>query len=153
MAEPHATGSTRHGARSVARAVFRARFGARRLLAAQIPCAARGTALEILCSGTFTTLLGAGCSSNAPRAFVSNEDSNDITVIKMDTFEVRATIPVGKRPRGARISPDGAWLYVALISSAASPQASRLGGLHQTGHAHDMTPITLRRPPRGTPRA
>jgi YVTN family beta-propeller protein len=44
--------------------------------------------------------------------FVSNEGSNDISVI--DTRSAyRATIPVGSRPRGIAVSPDGKRVYVA----------------------------------------
>ena len=46
--------------------------------------------------------------------FVSNEKSGDLTVISGDDFQVVTTIPVGKRPRGIRASPDGKTVYVAL---------------------------------------
>jgi YVTN family beta-propeller protein len=46
--------------------------------------------------------------------FVSNEKSGDITVIDGGDFKVIGTIPVGKRPRGIHVSPDGKTVYVAL---------------------------------------
>ena len=46
--------------------------------------------------------------------YVSNERSGDITVIDGASFQVIATIPVGKRPRGIHASPDGKTVYVAL---------------------------------------
>jgi len=46
--------------------------------------------------------------------YVSNERSGDITVIDGASFQVIATIPVGKRPRGIHASPDGKAVYVAL---------------------------------------
>src|SRR5271167_1594233 len=46
--------------------------------------------------------------------FVSNEKSGDVTVIDGSDFKVTATIPVGKRPRGIHVSPDGKTVYVAL---------------------------------------
>src|ERR671930_2572753 len=49
-----------------------------------------------------------------PRAYVSNEQSNDITGIDTATDKVVATVPVGERPRGIRLSADGKRLYVAL---------------------------------------
>ncbi len=59
--------------------------------------------------------------------FVSNEKSGDVTVIRGGTgdaagvFEVVATIPVGKRPRGIHASPDGRTLYVALSGTPIEP--------------------------------
>jgi YVTN family beta-propeller protein len=46
--------------------------------------------------------------------FVTNERSGDVTVIDGDDLKVTATIPVGKRPRGIHVSPDGKVVYVAL---------------------------------------
>jgi len=53
--------------------------------------------------------------------YVTNEDSNTVTVISGDTHEVIATIPVGKRPRGIKVSPDGSVFYVALSGSPKCP--------------------------------
>jgi PQQ-dependent catabolism-associated beta-propeller protein len=50
----------------------------------------------------------------AGRAYVSNEDGHTITVIDTSTNAVVSTIPVGKRPRGISVSPDGSLVYVAL---------------------------------------
>jgi len=86
----------------------------------------------------FVLLLAAACSrSEAPqpapaatsapsaenarpaggRLFVTNEVSGDISVIDITAQKVITTIPVGKRPRGIRVSPDGSTLYVALSGS------------------------------------
>lgn len=48
------------------------------------------------------------------RAYVSNEDGQTVTVIDTEKAEAIATIPVGKRPRGLKLSPDGSRLYVAV---------------------------------------
>ena len=53
--------------------------------------------------------------------YVTNEDSNTVTVISGDTHEVIATIPVGKRPRGIKVSPDGSVFYVAVSGSPKCP--------------------------------
>jgi YVTN family beta-propeller protein len=49
----------------------------------------------------------------AGKIFVSNEKDNTVTVLDTDTYEVIATIPVGRRPRGVILSPDYKELFVA----------------------------------------
>src|SRR5437763_1273915 len=51
------------------------------------------------------------------RVFVTNEASGDLTVIDAATQAVIATAPLGKRPRGIKVSPDGKSLFVALSGS------------------------------------
>src|SRR2546428_9827801 len=51
------------------------------------------------------------------RIYVTNEASGDLSVIDAASQSVIATIPVGKRPRGIRVSPDKSTLYVALSGS------------------------------------
>ncbi|MDB5440445.1 MAG: beta-propeller repeat protein [Caulobacteraceae bacterium] len=46
--------------------------------------------------------------------YVSNERSDNVTVIDGKTFAPLATFAVGKRPRGIHASPDGKTVYVAL---------------------------------------
>ena len=53
--------------------------------------------------------------------YVTNEQSGDLTVIDPATNSVVATIPLGKRPRGIRVSPNHAELYIALSGSPISP--------------------------------
>jgi len=55
------------------------------------------------------------------RLFVTNESGGDISVVDIGAQKVVATIPVGKRPRGIRLSPDGTMLYVALSGSPMAP--------------------------------
>ncbi len=56
--------------------------------------------------------LAAGPTALATTVFVSNEKGNSISVIDGDKLEVAATVPVGNRPRGIILSPDGKFLYV-----------------------------------------
>jgi len=49
---------------------------------------------------------------------VSNEASNDISFIDAASDSVLRSLPVGKRPRGMKVSVDGSKLYVALSGSA-----------------------------------
>jgi PQQ-dependent catabolism-associated beta-propeller protein len=51
------------------------------------------------------------------RVFVTSEKSNDVTVIAVENQKVLATIPVGKRPRGITVSPNGQRVYVANSNS------------------------------------
>src|SRR5688572_31068947 len=53
--------------------------------------------------------------------YVTNETGGDLTVIDGGTNEVVATIPLGKRPRGIKVSPDGTKLFVALSGSPLAP--------------------------------
>src|SRR5271168_2178863 len=55
--------------------------------------------------------------STAFRIFVTNEVSGDMTVIDSATYNVIATVPLGKRPRGIHASPDRKSIYVALSGS------------------------------------
>ena len=50
----------------------------------------------------------------ADRAYVSNEDGETVTVLNTRDGSVEATVPVGKRPRGLKLSRDGSVLYVAV---------------------------------------
>ena len=57
-------------------------------------------------------------AATAPyEVFVSNERSGDVTVIDGADFKVVGTLPVGKRPRGIHVSPDGKKVYVAVSGS------------------------------------
>jgi YVTN family beta-propeller protein len=63
------------------------------------------------------------------QVYVTNERSGDVTVINGSDFKVAATIPVGKRPRGIHVSPDGKTVYVALSGTPieAPPQIDANG--------------------------
>ena len=73
----------------------------------------------------FLAALGPALACSArpagPRLFVTNERSGDLSVIDLGSNRVVATVPLGKRPRGIRVSPDGATLYVALSGSPMAP--------------------------------
>jgi YVTN family beta-propeller protein len=53
-------------------------------------------------------------STLAERAYVSNEDGHTVSVVDAERAEVIATIAVGKRPRGMKLTRDGSRLFVAL---------------------------------------
>ena len=54
-------------------------------------------------------------------AYVSNEVSQDLSVIATDRDSVIATIPLGARVRGIHVSPDGRYVYAALSGSPRCP--------------------------------
>ncbi len=51
------------------------------------------------------------------RVYVTNELSGNMSVIDGVSQKVIATVPLGKRPRGIQVSPDGKQLFVALSGS------------------------------------
>lgn len=52
--------------------------------------------------------------AQAGRAYVSNEDGETVSVLNTERGELIATISVGKRPRGLKLSRDGTRLYAAV---------------------------------------
>src|SRR5271163_1406767 len=75
--------------------------------------------------------------STAPRLFVTNEVSGDMTVIDTGTAQVITTIPLGKRPRGIHASPDGKTIYVALSGSPPAPPGVDESTLPPPDHSAD----------------
>ena len=53
--------------------------------------------------------------------FVTDEFGGDLGVVDGATGKLEGTYPLGKRPRGIRLSPDGKRLYVALSGSPVAP--------------------------------
>jgi YVTN family beta-propeller protein len=54
------------------------------------------------------------------RVYVTNERSAQLSVLDPATRKVQATIPLGKRPRGLALAPDGRFLYIALHGAPAA---------------------------------
>jgi PQQ-dependent catabolism-associated beta-propeller protein len=63
---------------------------------------------------TGVLLLAAPFCAQAGRAYVTNEDGESVSVLDTDKAEVVATVNVGKRPRGMKLSSDGKQLFVAV---------------------------------------
>src|ERR1700730_6312957 len=61
-------------------------------------------------------LLGSG-QSLAQNAYITNQGSNNVSVIDTATNTVIATIPVGSDPYAVAVSPDGSKVYVANVLS------------------------------------
>ena len=68
-----------------------------------------------------TTATLADPASGGLLAYATNEDSQDMTVIDTRTDSAVASIPVGTRPRGVRVSQDGKTVFVALSGSPKCP--------------------------------
>ncbi len=51
-------------------------------------------------------------AASARTIFVSNEKDNSISIVDGDKLELVKEIPVGQRPRGIVLSPDGKFLYI-----------------------------------------
>jgi YVTN family beta-propeller protein len=96
-------------------------------------------AIGVVVLGSLSLGSASGTASAAGwRIFVSNEKSNDITVIDGADLKVIATVPVGKRPRGIHASPDNRSVYVATSGTPieAPPQLDAQGNpifLHRKG--------------------
>jgi YVTN family beta-propeller protein len=63
---------------------------------------------------TGVLLLAAPFCAQAGRAYITNEDGESVSVLDTDKAEVVATVNVGKRPRGTKLSRDGKELFVAV---------------------------------------
>lgn len=65
-------------------------------------------------------LLTAPPAALAAEAFVTNQGSNELSIIDLDTMASVATIPIPGGPAGIAVSGDGKWAYVT------SPDAKQL---------------------------
>jgi YVTN family beta-propeller protein len=52
-----------------------------------------------------------------PFAYITNGESNNISVIDTTTNKVTATISAGSNPVGAAINPSGTKVYVAMLKA------------------------------------
>jgi YVTN family beta-propeller protein len=71
------------------------------------------------------------------RVYVSDENGGLVVVIDAAKDEVIARIPVGKRPRGIRVSPSGTHVLVALSGSPKSPPGTDPATLPPVDRAAD----------------
>lgn len=99
---------------------------------AAAPAVAKITAAVVAASWTLAGSLaafGSAAAAGSYQIYVSDERSDDVTVIDGGDFSVVTAIPVGKRPRGIHASPDGKFVYVALSGTpiALPPQLDAHG--------------------------
>lgn len=74
----------------------------------------RSSGRSVLALACLLTLLTLPLEASAGRAYVSNEDGGTVSVLDTQRNAVIATIAVGKRPRGLKLSRDGKRLYAAV---------------------------------------
>ena len=83
-----------------------------------------------LAAVALTAALSGACGRDTPTAvapaaaqhvYVSNETSGTVAIIDAASGTLLADLPIGKRPRGVRVSRDGTRLYVALSGSPIAP--------------------------------
>src|SRR5262249_30563584 len=117
-----AAGRPRFEARRRRSNVFRARSGPRaREDAPMLPrLASRLTTATLIAAALASS---SACSRHhatdaRPVLFTSDEEGGAAVAMDPAQATVLARIPVGKRPRGMKLSPDGARLYVALSGTA-----------------------------------
>ncbi len=90
-------------------------------------------------AGSLTPCVAAAAAASY-QIYVSDERSNDVTIIDGKDFSVVGTIAVGTRPRGIHASPDGRFVYVATSGTpiAAPPQLDANGNpVFKRGHDDD----------------
>jgi YVTN family beta-propeller protein len=84
-----------------------------------------GLAMSAACrnspGGSVESAAAPATPASRERVYVSNETAGTVAVIDPATGAVEAAIPVGKRPRGLKVSRDGRTLYVALSGSPIAP--------------------------------
>src|SRR6201996_4761347 len=90
--------------------------------------------IEGLLFAAALTIFSAGCKSTPPPPpeqpakvvpaettqpliYVTNEVGGDLSIIDSGNYNVVATVPLGKRPRGIHASPDHKTIYVAVSGS------------------------------------
>ena len=71
------------------------------------------------------------------QVFVTNEFSGDLSIVDGVSGKVVGTYPLGKRPRGIKLSPDGRRLYVALSGSPVAPPGTDESKLPPPDHSAD----------------
>lgn len=77
-------------------------------------------AVALLClygCGEHTAALPPSTPSNGYAIYVTNEEAGTVSIVDGQSETCVATVTVGKRPRGIKLSPDGKTAYVTLSGS------------------------------------
>ena len=77
------------------------------------PASATGDSFSVIAAVTVgTNPRGVAVSPNGSRVYVTNLDSNSVSVINTSNNTAVATVAVGANPRGVAVSPNGSRVYV-----------------------------------------
>lgn len=76
-----------------------------------------GIIIAATCAMAALPMISTAAQPAGFRVLVTNERGGTLTVIDGVSRKVVSTVPLGKRPRGLKLSPDGKLLYVALSGS------------------------------------
>ena len=69
-----------------------------------------GAAIRVVTLALFLIVIAsAALAQTQTRGYVTNESSNNVSVIDTATNTVVATIPVGAQPRGIAVTPNGSF--------------------------------------------
>ncbi|MBI4695483.1 MAG: PQQ-dependent catabolism-associated beta-propeller protein [Gammaproteobacteria bacterium] len=74
----------------------------------------KGTAVKFFAPALLLCVAANCAAAPTNRLFVTNENSDNVSVIDLATNKVTATVDIGKRPRGIGRAPDGSAIYVAV---------------------------------------
>jgi YVTN family beta-propeller protein len=88
-------------------------------------------------------LMLASVAGAVPFAYITNYDDNTTSVIDIATNTVTSTVPVGIRPCGVAVSPDGSKLYVTNAGDNTTSVIDTITNNVTVTVAVGKTPITL----------
>src|SRR5688572_19976396 len=71
----------------------------------------------VIVAAVIGSLIATSLAYAEPFAYVTNQDSNTVSVIDTASNTVTATVPVGSTPSSVAITPDGAGAYVTNTNS------------------------------------
>ncbi len=111
------------------------------------------------CAIALLALLAGLGGARAEEAFVTNQLSDDLTVVDLATAKPVATIAIGGKPAGVAVSHDGRFAYVTSPDAKAVTVSMRrrarwsAGSMSAAGRSASRWPPTARRStsPTGTP--
>jgi YVTN family beta-propeller protein len=83
---------------------------------------------------------GLAVAPDGGHVYVTNQGSDDVTVIETATNTVISRIPVGTGPFGVAVSPDGGHVYVANTNTAELPNGDNtVSVIETTNHTVETT--------------
>ncbi len=104
-------------------------------------------------AGAFVAVLLCGTRANAvPFGYVTNLETNTVSVVDIGTNTVVATIPVGNGPVGLAVTPDGTLVYISNLEDSTVSVLSTASDTVIATIPVGVEPMGLAITPDGTPR-